>query len=63
MTYFFLTVVKIMNAAVAAVRLNATAENVTAADFKAFDFFNYLKMIIQRFLTFKTLIMFFFHES
>jgi len=52
-----------MNAAVAAVRLNATAENVTAADYKAFDFFNYLKMIIQRFLTFKTLIMFFFHES
>lgn len=62
MTYFFLTIVKIMNAAVAAVRLNATAENVTAADFKAFGFFNYLKMIIQRFLAFKTLIMFFFYE-
>jgi len=51
-----------MNATAAAVKLNAAAENVTVADFKTFDFFNHLKMIIQRSLTFKILIIFFFHE-
>jgi hypothetical protein len=73
MTYSFLTVVKATNAA--AVKMNAAVvemnainvvENVSAVDalnFEAFNFFSHFKMIIQRSLTFKTLIMFFFHDS
>jgi len=73
MTYSFLTVVKAMNAAavkmnVAVVKMNAVnvVKNVFAVDalnFEAFDFFSHFKMIIQRSLTFKILIMFFFHDS
>jgi len=73
MTYSFLTAVKATNAAAvetnaAAVEMNAVdvVENVSAVDtlnFEAFDFFSHLEMIIQRSLTFKTLIMFFFHDS
>ncbi len=72
MTYSFLTAVKAMNAIAvemnaAAVKMNAVnvVKNVSAVDalnFKAFDFFSHLEMIIQRSLTFKTLIMFFFHN-
>ena len=51
-----------------AVKMNAAdvEENVAAVDalnFEAFDFFSHSEMIIQRSLTFKTLIMFFFHDS
>ena len=73
MTYSFLTAVKATNATAvetntAAVEMNAVdvVENVSAVDalnFEAFNFFSHLKMIIQRSLTFKTLIMFFFHDS
>ncbi len=73
MTYSFLTAVKATNAAAvetnaAAVEMNAVdvVENVSAVDtlnFEAFDFFSHLEMIIQRSLAFKTLIMFFFHDS
>jgi len=73
MTYSFLTAVKATNATAveanaAAVEMNAVniVENVSAVDalnFEAFDFFSHLEMIIQRPLTFKALIMFFFHNS
>ncbi len=74
MTYSFLTTVKMMNAAAVeatntvAVKMNAAdvEKNVAAVDalnFEAFDFSSHSEMIIQRSLTFKTLIMFFFHDS
>ncbi len=74
MTYSFLTAVKTMNAAAVeatdavAVEMNAAdvEENVAAVDalnFEAFDFSSHSEVIIQRPLTFKALIMFFFHDS
>jgi len=74
MTYSFLTAIKTTNAAAVeasdavAVEMNVAdvEENVTAVDalnFEAFDFSSHSEMIIQRSLTFKTLIMFFFHDS
>ena len=65
MTYSFMTAVKMTNAT--AVEMNAvnvveSVSAVNALNFEAFDFFSHFKMIIQRSLTFKTLIMFFFHD-
>ncbi len=66
MTYSFLTAVKATNATAVETNAAAVVESVSAVDalnFEAFDFFSHLEMIIQRSLTFKTLIMFFFHDS
>ena len=73
MAYSFLAAVKAADAA--AVEADAAAVGVDAADvvegvpavdalnFEASDFFSHLEMIIQRPLTFKALVMFFFHDS
>ena len=59
MIYFFLTVIKATNAA--AVKMNAfnvveSISAINALNFEAFNFFSHFEMIIQRSLTFKTLI-------
>ncbi len=66
MTYSFLTAVKAANATAVETNAAAVEKSVSAVDalnFEAFDFFSHLEMIIQRSLTFKALIMFFFHDS